>query len=724
MSEETVIQLALTILALPFLSFLLLLSLGRILPRKGDWLATGILTVALGFSLVVMFGVLGMPVREAIPGFSQAPIQVSGTWIDLKTTVSVLGAELPLRIDLGIMVDNVTAIMLVVVTLITTLVHLFSIGYMEGDPKYHRYFAYLGLFGFSMLGIVLTNNLLMMYIFWELVGVSSYLLIGFWYENPGPAYASKKAFIVNRIGDIGMFLGILIMFTSYGSFRFDTIFWFIGGGELPFGSEAWLTAGGILLFCGAVGKSAQFPLHTWLPDAMEGPTPVSALIHAATMVAAGVYLVARIFPLMTAEALTVVAVIGAVTAFLAATIALVQNDIKKVLAYSTISQLGYMIFAVGLGAYTAALFHLATHAMFKALLFLGSGSVIHAMHHSLHHLRDHETDPQDIRNMGGLGKKMPVTFITFVIASLSISGIPLFSGFLSKDEILASAWAFGSLKGGFAVLFPYIGYGVAALTAFYMFRLVFLTFTGNPKRGDIFEHVKESGWNMKLPLVILAALSTWIFFSWNPFGPSSGWFMQSVQTPQTVVGDSWYVFGAKTGHVAEEAVSTAGAMGVEMQELLEHTVHEVHTAGMLVSLVLALSGILVAFLFYTKKVVDVDALERRYKSLHRFLLNKWYFDELYEKWVVVPGILLLTRILNWFDGNIVDGAVNGAAKVTVVISRISGWIDKYIVDGLVNFSAYFAGFAGLVVRKLQTGKIQTYVALVLLGVVVLFYAFY
>ncbi|NOY05359.1 MAG: NADH-quinone oxidoreductase subunit L, partial [Chlorobi bacterium] len=418
-----------------------------------------------------------------------------------------------------------------------------------------------------------------------------------------------------------------------------------------------------------------------------------------------------------------VAVIGAITAFLAATIALVQNDIKKVLAYSTISQLGYMVFAVGLGAYTAALFHLATHAMFKALLFLGSGSVIHAMHHSLHHLHDHETDPQDIRNMGGLGKKMPVTYITFVIASLSISGIPFFSGFLSKDEILASAWAFGSLKGGLAVLFPYIGYGVAALTAFYMFRLVFLTFTGEPKRSDIFEHVKESGWNMKLPLVILAVLSTWIFFAWNPFGPSNGWFMQSVKTPHTVVGDNWYVFGA-AGHVAEESVAAAGALGMEMQELLEHTVHEVHTVGMFVSLFLALSGILVAFLFYTKKVVDVDALERRYKPVHRFLLNKWYFDELYEKWLIVPGILLLTRVLNWFDGRVVDGAVNGAARVTVIVSRISGWIDKYIVDGLVNFSAYFAGFAGLVVRKFQTGRIQTYVAFALLGVVILFYAFY
>ena len=315
--------------------------------------------------------------------------------------------------------------------------------------RFNRFYAFLGLFTFSMLGIVIANNLLMIYIFWELVGVSSYLLIGFWYERAAPQYANKKAFIVNRVGDIGMFTGIMILYTQLGTFQLTEIFDMIGSGHIPYGSELWLTAAGILLFCGAIGKSAQFPLNVWLPDAMEGPTPVSALIHAATMVAAGVYLTARIFPLLTGDAMLFVAATGAITALIAASIALVQWDLKKVLAFSTVSQLGYMVMALGVGAFSAGIFHLVTHAMFKACLFLCSGSVIHQMHHSLHHLHDHSRDPQDMRNMGGLRHKMPRTFLACLIATLAISGIPLFSGYMSKDEILAGAWAFRNVDPGF-----------------------------------------------------------------------------------------------------------------------------------------------------------------------------------------------------------------------------------------------------------------------------------
>ncbi|MDH7516495.1 MAG: NADH-quinone oxidoreductase subunit L, partial [Bacteroidota bacterium] len=547
MSPETLLTLTILILFLPLGSFLLLLASGKRLPRNGDTIATGILFIALALSFVVMIGTLTRPAAPGVPGFPSAPIQAVFTWVDFHATMTVFGQAVPLKVELGLMIDNFVAVMLVVVTLISALVHLFSIGYMHGDAKYSRYFAYLGLFAFSMLGIVVTNNFLMMYMFWELVGVSSYLLIGFWYEKPGPAYASKKAFLVNRIGDSGMWIGIMVLFVSYGTFRFDELFANIAAGRLPFGSAAWLTAAGVLVFCGAVGKSAQFPLHTWLPDAMEGPTPVSALIHAATMVAAGVYLVARVFPLLAGDALFVIAVIGAVTAFVSATIAIAQNDIKKVLAYSTVSQLGYMVLALGVGAYAAGMFHLVTHAMFKACLFLCSGSVIHAMHHGLHAVNDHETDPQDIRNMGGLRKRMPVTFATFLVATLAISGVPLFSGFLSKDEILAGAWAFGSLRGGMGLMMPYIGFGVAALTAFYMFRLVYLTFYGEPSRPDVAEHIHESPRVMTVPLVALATLSIWVFFAWNPFSPSTGWLMKSLPVPATVTGTHWYEFPVHGG---------------------------------------------------------------------------------------------------------------------------------------------------------------------------------
>ena len=747
MTPELILQLSVVILFLPLVSFLLLLVFGKRLPRQGDVIATGILFVTLGLSFAVLVGKLLLPDSPAIPGFPNAPLQSVFTWVDFHSSIWVFGQEVPLKIELGVMVDNLVAIMLVVVNIVSALVHLFSIGYMKDDKKYGRYFAFLGLFTFSMLGIVVTNNILMMYIFWELVGLSSYLLIGFWYEKPGPAYASKKAFIVNRIGDIGMWTGIMILFSNYGSFRFDAIFAHLAQGHLPYGSEWWLTIAGILIFMGAIGKSAQFPLHTWLPDAMEGPTPVSALIHAATMVAAGVYLVARVFPMLSGDALFFIACVGTITAFIAATIAIAQNDIKKVLAYSTVSQLGYMVLALGVGAYKAGVFHLVTHAMFKACLFLGSGSVIHAMHHGLHHIHDHETDAQDVRNMGGLRKKMPVTHLTFLIATLAISGVPLFSGFLSKDEILAGSWAFGSLRGGLGLMMPYIGFGVAALTAFYMFRLVFLTFYGESKRPDIFEHIHESPATMKVPILVLATLSIWFFFAFNPFGAASGWMMKSIPTPVTVTGPHWYDFAhggetAETVHaetaetVHAEAAETGHTLenrepeGQTLQEanpsmeVLEHEVHSAHIPAMITSLIVAGLGILIAFLTYRRKMINADLIAQKFKPLHTFLMKKWYFDEIYEQWIVVPFIMLVTRVLNWFDINVVDGVVNGTAYVTVLYSRVSGWFDTYVVDGFVNLSAYVVGFFGIVFRKTQSGRIQTYIAFVILGVMILFYAFY
>ena len=510
MNEITLTNLSIVILFLPLIGFFFTLLFGK---RIKKMYAFEILVICSVFALTVVLAFF------KLTQFVNARIISEFTWIDIKNS-----AILPnISIDLGIMLDNLTVLLMFVVALVSMLVHIFSLVYMKGDKRFNRYYAYLGLFTFSMNGIVFTHNILMMYIFWELVGVSSYLLIGFWYEKKSASDASKKAFLVTRVGDVGMFAGILLLFVTYHTFTFDKIFAQISAGVLPFNSGFWLTITGLLIFCGAVGKSAQFPLHVWLPDAMEGPTPVSALIHAATMVAAGVYLVARVFAMLTADALLVIAIIGAISAFIPATIALTQKDIKKVLAYSTISQLGYMIMAMGVGAFSYAFFHLITHAFFKACLFLGSGSVILGMHHE-----------QDITKMGGLRKKMPLTYATFLIATLAISGVPLTSGFLSKDGILAGTLAFSKLTGYW--VFPVVGYFVAALTAFYMFRLVIITFHGEPNDKEKFEHVHESPYSMVIPLVVLSTLSIFIWYTPNPISADAGWFLPKwVHTPATIV---------------------------------------------------------------------------------------------------------------------------------------------------------------------------------------------
>ena len=673
------VTISLIILFLPLLSFLALIFFGKKMPRQGDWLANTFLFISLGLSFFVFFST----------GASDKII-ASVNWIDLHNA-PFFG---PVKIDLGIVIDNLSAVMLVVVCMISAMTHLFSTRYMEGDEKYNKYFAYLGIFTFSMLGIVLTSNLLMMYIFWELVGFSSYILIGFWYEKPGPQYAMKKAFIVNRIGDIGFFTGIMIIYVFTKTFNFNEIFAAIAAGKL---SGGWLTAAGILVFCGAIGKSAQFPLHVWLPDAMEGPTPVSALIHAATMVAAGVYLIARTYVMMSADALTFIAYIGTITAFLAATIALTQNDIKKVLAYSTVSQLGYMILALGVSSYTAGFFHLMTHAAFKACLFLGSGSVIYAMHHE-----------QDIRQMGGLKKKMPITYYTFLISSLAISGVPLTSGFLSKDSILAGSWAFANLTGGINYIIPIVAFFVAALTAFYMFRLVLLTFHGEPRNKEKYEHVKESPKAMTIPLIVLAVFSFFAFYSVNPIDSNVGWVAKFVPTPQTVVP-------------AEQRFEFQNEIEGEESVYVE-ALHHVHYPAMAFSLILAGSGILLAFGFYYWKKLSADKLVEKIRPLYNFSLNKWYFDEFYDG-VIVKGLIKLTLVFRWFDNNIIDGAVNGVAYLAKKSSSGSGKFDNSFIDGLVNLTGSIVMFFGLIFRKIQTGKVQNYIAYVLLGIIIFYFIF-
>ena len=698
MTENSIINISLAILFLPLLGFVVTLLLGK--KVKSIYLfEVFIISTVLIASIVLAFNKLSYFIDDKIVSELE--------WFRLTDT---------LVIKLGFLLDNITVLMLFVVSLISALVHYFSIAYMKGDERYNRYFAYLGIFTFSMNGIVLTNNILMMYIFWELVGLSSYLLIGFWFEKKSAADASKKAFLVNRIGDLGMFAGILILFLTYNTFSFDQIFASIGAGHLPFNSDFWLSVTGILLFMGAVGKSAQFPLHVWLPDAMEGPTPVSALIHAATMVAAGVYLTVRIFGLLTADAMMFIAVIGMISAFIPATIALTQNDIKKVLAYSTVSQLGYMIMALGVGAYKFAFFHLVTHAFFKACLFLGSGSVIHAMHHE-----------QDIRNMGGLRKKLPLTYATFLIASLAISGIPLTSGFLSKDGILASSFAFGSLTGYW--IFAMVGFLVALMTAFYMFRLIIITFHGEPRDQHKFEHAHESPFVMAMPLAVLATLSVFIFYTPNPFSADQGWFFNKwinapeLHAPNETRFDFMRSENVDVNHIKIDQKSSASAHGeITYSEKYTEAMHSAHYPAMFLSLFVAVLGIITAFVFYQWKKVDVEKLTASIKPLYNFSLNKWYFDELYHK-TFVAGLLGISKIIYWFDSTIVDGIVNGSAEVTRRVAFFTGGFDKYVVDGLVNLMAYISGFIGLILRRVQTGKVQTYIVLVIFSLIILLFLF-
>ena len=496
-----------------------------------------------------------------------------------------------LNVGFGARIDALSLMMLLIVTGVGSAIHIYSYGYMHDDPGFSRFFACLSLFTFSMLGIVLATNFLQMFIFWELVGVSSYLLIGFWFEKPSAADASKKAFLTNRIGDFGFILGILMVFAAAGSLHFATINDQIKANPALLGSTA--TLAGLLIFCGAVGKSAQFPLHVWLPDAMEGPTPVSALIHAATMVAAGVYMLCRVFFIFTPNALTVIAWIGGLTALLAALIAVQQNDIKRILAYSTLSQLGYMVMAVGLSGPTPAMFHLTTHAFFKALLFLGAGSVIHALHHE-----------QDIWKMGALRKKMPVTFWTFLVGTLALCGVPPLSGFYSKDSILAQAFHH-------AHEYPATGWGlfilavfVAMLTTFYMFRLFFVAFLGDAKTREA-KHAHESPGVMIWPLRILAVLSV----------------------VAGVIGINSLFDGQFVGKVAQHAGTFWQLLPGRLLEPFHHSL-----PAALMGIAATIVGFFAARALYAKAYSD--PLPAKIGKLSRLMADRFYFDEIYEATVI------------------------------------------------------------------------------------------
>ena len=638
------------IVFLPLIGFLIAGLFGRSIGAKGSELITsGLMVIVALLSWVAFFSVaMGSGEAFTVPLLS---FITSGN----------------LDVSWAIRVDTLTVVMLIVVNTVSALVHIYSIGYMHHDPHRPRFFAYLSLFTFAMLMLVTSDNLLQMFFGWEGVGLASYLLIGFWYKKPSANAAAMKAFVVNRVGDFGFILGIFGVFYLFNSTDYDTIFanaqafaaeeprtvlTFLGA-ELT--QDAALTVVCLLLFMGAMGKSAQFLLHTWLPDAMEGPTPVSALIHAATMVTAGVFMVARLSPIfeLSHTALTVVTLFGATTAFFAATVGLVQNDIKRVIAYSTCSQLGYMFVALGVGGYSIAIFHLFTHAFFKALLFLGAGSVIHAV-----------SNEQDMRKMGGLRKHIPLTYWMMVIGTLALTGFPLTAGFFSKDAVIEAAYVGHNVFAHYAF---WLTVAAAALTSFYSWRLAFMTFHGKPRASvDVMKHVHESPLVMTVPLMILAV----------------GALLAGFVFKGVFIGDGYDAFWKGALFVSEE----------------NHVLHDIHEVPLWVKaspFVMMLGGFAVAWLFYIRSPEIPRQLAERHDGLYRFLLNKWYFDELYDAIFVRPAMWIGRQLWKKGDGTVIDGM--GPDGVAARVQNVTTWVVRLQTGYLYHYAfAMLIGVAALI----------------------------
>jgi NADH-quinone oxidoreductase subunit L len=639
----------------PFVGFLLNAFLGRRISKAASGaLACGAMIASFGVAVVAVWSLVGLPPQ------SRAITQPVFDWI----TSGDFDVSVALR------VDPLSAVMILVVTGIGALIHIYSTAYMheETDPEYARYFSYLNLFAAFMLVLVLGSSFLVLFVGWEGVGLCSYLLIGFWYQKPVASEAGKKAFIVNRIGDFGFILGMLLAFVRFGTLDFQEIARSLAtlSPETTFGTLSWIT---LLLFVGATGKSAQIPLYVWLPDAMEGPTPVSALIHAATMVTAGVYMIGRNAVLFghAPHTLSVVAVIGVATALMAGTIALVQNDIKRVLAYSTVSQLGYMFLAMGVGAYGAGIFHLFTHAFFKALLFLGSGAVIHAL-----------SGEQDLRRMGGLRRQLPITYWTFLIGALAIAGFPLLSGFFSKDEILYRTYVDGQ-----TVLWA-VGLLTSLLTAIYMFRVVYLAFHGEPAEALALQHpapgthLHDAPPAMALALIVLAAGS--VLAGWAGVPRALG----GANRFERFLEPSFRAGGVARASADVEAESSATAPATEGLEL----------GLMAVSIVAAIGGIGIATFFFLMKKRAADEMAERFSGVHRVLANKYYVDEIYDTALIQP-IRIVSEEGLWkgVDAGVIDRAVNGVGDIV--------------------------GGSSEVLRRIQTGSVRVYAASLFLGVVLI-----
>jgi NADH-quinone oxidoreductase subunit L len=649
-------------------------------------------TVALAF----LFSVAAVLEAARTPG--HALVQTLWTWLPGGEAETAAGTA-RFAVDWAYQVDPLTSVMILVVTFVGFLIHVYSTGYMAHDAGYARYMAYLNLFMFAMLTLVMGANYLMLFVGWEGVGLCSYLLIGFWFHKQSASDAGKKAFIVNRIGDAGFALGMFLIFWSFGSLDFRTVMGAAAQAAVDWTWTGTLPLIGLLLFVGACGKSAQIPLYVWLPDAMEGPTPVSALIHAATMVTAGVYMVARSSAIYAhaPKAMMTVAVVGALTAIFAATIGLVQYDIKRVLAYSTVSQLGYMFLACGVGAFAAGVFHLMTHAFFKALLFLGSGSVIHGM-----------SGEQDMRHMGGLRKKMPLTHLTMFVGCLAIAGVPLLAGFFSKDEILWMAFRVG----GYGRVVWAVGFLGAALTAFYMFRLFYMTFHGD-FRGteEQARHVHESPRSMTVPLAVLALGAVLAGYLGIP----------------KVIGHALHVPNLFERFLEPALEPAHHALGEVFPHPLEDEGAE--WGLMFASVALAAAGIFLARFLYKSRPALAERMAASLRGPHRLLLDKYYVDELYDRLFVQGAALGGGRALHAVDRYVVDGGdgevrpglgVNGSAWLTRdVVARFSNAWDRYVVDGLVNLTGLVLDNASYLFRSVQNGLVQHYALAMLIGVFLL-----
>jgi NADH-quinone oxidoreductase subunit L len=666
-------------------------------------------TTVLAFAMAVGAVLQYVPWEHANNG---APFEkVMYTWLGSGTGhltyLTHNGTPAEFKADAGFLLDPLSAIWLLFVTGVGMLIHIYSVGYMAHEGGYYRFFGYMNLFMFSMLTLILGNNYPMLFVGWEGVGLCSYLLIGFFFHRPSASAAANKAFIVNRIGDAGFLMGMFTIVWYFGSFQFTTVTHLARSGQFAVGDPV-ITMAALLLFVGACGKSAQLPLYVWLPDAMEGPTPVSALIHAATMVTAGVYMVCRSNALfvLAPEAMKVVAIVGALTAIFAASIGLVQNDIKRVLAYSTISQLGYMFLALGVGAFAAGVFHVFTHAFFKALLFLGAGSVIHAM-----------SGEQDMRNMGDLAKRIPITHWTMFFATLAIAGIPGFAGFFSKDEILWQSWAKDS--SAYHVLWI-IGWVTAAMTALYMFRLMYLTFHGRPRmEHEVEHHIHESPRSMTVPLIILAFFSIFAGYLGLPrsLGGSDrfGEFLKPVFAPEAQV-------------LAQQAPAQLAAGEAQA----EHTSGTEYTL-MFLSVAVAFGGWGLAWKFYRHADRGyVEPIAAVAPPAYQLLLNKYYVDEGYDYLFtgrrklgpVRLGVMGLGEASSDFDKYVIDGVVNGAGWSTRALGTLSRLWDTYIIDGvLVNGPAVVSKVVSYPVRLLQWGLVQWY-ALVMVAGLLGFVAYY
>jgi len=673
--------------------------------------ACGSMTLAAFLSIYAFIQLLALPSEARVYDV------VVASWIPAMPleTAGGMGA---FAVDWAFRLDPLSGMMILVVSGIGLLIHVYSTSYMHGESAagYARFFCYLNLFCFFMLTLVLGANLLVMFVGWEGVGLCSYLLIGFWYHKQSATDAGKKAFLVNRIGDWGFVLGIFLVFFTFGTIDFHEVM--VSAAAMPIEATEFgvISLICLLLFVGATGKSAQIPLHIWLPDAMEGPTPVSALIHAATMVTAGVYMVCRNAVLFTHApmVMTIVAIIGALTALMAASIGLLQTDIKRVLAYSTVSQLGYMFMATGVGAFGAAAFHLMTHAFFKALLFLGSGSVIHAM-----------DDEQDMRRMGGLKMYMPVTFVTMLVGTLAIAGIPPFAGFFSKDEILFQTFLHNRALWVVAVV-------TAGMTAFYMFRLMAMTFYGE-YRGPAWEDAADHGgaerpgidtenevdrsrghgaWHgphespppVTGPLMVLAVGAIVAGFVGIPAALGGGNAIEHFLEPSFTAG-----VGPAVGEASE-------VVAIESAPIHSNS-HATELGLMVLSILVALGGVALAHRLYLKRPELAEAWRARWTGVHRLLLNKYYVDELYHG-TVVRGTMSGGRGLWRFDGRVVDGAVNGSSWLTIAASWCSGLFDRYVVDGAVNLVGWSASESSFSLRRIQTGLIQNYALIMLFGVFV------